>query len=578
MANYSAISNGNFSNLTIWEDDSLGYFSPSSVLPGSSDNVYSNNFIITIDGIVTVSTIRNTAFIPPTNLALMSIPQMSSNTTPSGAAAASSATSVSGNGASWSAFDRNTSTWWQSGNAAGQWLSYQFPIGKIIKRYGFFTSTNALYNPRTWTFEGSNNGSTWVVLDTQTAFVSGVSTFYSFDISANTTSYTYYRINVSAVSAGGTNPVIIAELEMSEVTNLYGGIVAGGQFKFSNGGNLTCSASNAIEVGSTTPTLLYDLSSGNTATFNGNVISLAAITGGQSIRYSSNGTFNIVGNFTLNNAANTSRRIFDVTGTGIINHIGDINSSQTQNVTQPFTVWVSSNCVYNHTGNCTGGATGQISGVGVGIFTSSPFTYNQTGNQIAGTAPSFFTTAGSTLNITGNVNGVGNFPAIFNQTSPATIDILGTTTSGVGAPAIQGLATTFVILRGNIVNTDTYCAIYAGRVVINDNVTSWQFKDSTNTITRTLYTAGVNLGNPATNNVRNGVTYGPSLELTGTMFVPSPINTRIGVPVDNTVGTGQLTAEDFLQAIENSTSGVGLRLKNVATVQSVGNQLQTYSV
>jgi hypothetical protein len=74
------------------------------------------------------------------------------------------------------------------------------------------------------------------------------------------------------------------------------------------------------------------------------------------------------------------------------------------------------------------------------------------------------------------------------------------------------------------------------------------------------------------------VTYGPSLELTGTMFVPSPINTRIGVPVDNTVGTGQLTAEDFLQAIENSTSGVGLRLKNVATVQSVGNQLQTYSV
>jgi hypothetical protein len=573
MANYRAIANGNFSNLTIWEDDSLGYFSPSSVLPGSSDNVYSNNFIITIDGIVTVSTIRNTAFIPPTNLALMSIPQMSSNTTPSGAAAASTVST----GAAWQAFNRNTGDGWVAASGQVGWLSYNFPTGKIIKRYGFFSWFNNINNPRTWTFEGSNNGSTWIVLDTQTNFVTGISTFYSFDISANTTSYTYYRINVTAVQNAGST-LAITELEMSEVTNLYGGITAGGQFKFSNGGNLTCSASNAIEVGSTTPTLLYDLSSGNTATFNGNVISLAAITGGQSIRYSSNGTFNIVGNFTLNNAANTSRRIFDVTGTGIINHIGDINSSQTQNVTQPFTVWVSSNCVYNHTGNCTGGATGTISGVGVGILSSSNFTYNQTGNQIAGTAPSFFTTAGSTLNIIGNVNGVGNFPAIFNQTSPCTIDILGITTSGVGAPAIQGLATTFVILRGNIVNTDTYCAIYAGRVVINDNVTSWQFKDSTNTITRTLYTAGVNLGNPATNNVRNGVTYGPSLELTGTMFVPSPINTRIGVPVDNTVGTGQLTAEDFLLAIENSTSGVGLRLKNVATVQSVGNQLQTYSV
>jgi hypothetical protein len=574
MANYRAISNGNWSDLLIWEDDSLGYFSASSVLPGSSDDVYANGFTVTIDGVRNANTIRNTAFTPPTNLGAMSIPQMTSNTTPSGAAAAST---VAGANAAWLAFDRNTGTAWNAASGQVGWLSYQFPTGRIIKRYGFFSFSNNINNPRTWTFEGSNNGSTWTTLDTQTNFVTGVSTFFSFDISANTTSYTYYRINVTAVQNVGST-LAIPELEMSEVTNLYGGIVAGGQFKFANGGSLTCTAGNSIEVGSTTPTLLFDLTSGNTATFNGNVISLASISNSASIRYSSNGTLNIVGNFTLSNSANTSRRIFDVTGTGIINHIGDINSSQTQNVGNPFTVWVTANCVYNHTGNCTGGATNQTSGVGAGIFTSSPFTYNQTGNQIAGTAPSFFTTAGSTLNITGNVNGVGNFPALWNQTSPATIDILGITTSGVGAPAIQGIVTTFVIVRGNIVNTDTYSAIYAGRIVINDNVTSWQYKDSTNTITRTLYTAGVALGNPPQSDVRNGVTYGPSLELTGTMNVPLPINTRIGVPVDNTVGTGQLTAEDFLQAIQDSTSGVGLRLKNVATVQSVGNQLETYSV
>jgi hypothetical protein len=78
-------------------------------------------------------------------------------------------------------------------------------------------------------------------------------------------------------------------------------------------------------------------------------------------------------------------------------------------------------------------------------------------------------------------------------------------------------------------------------VVIDDNVTSWQFKDSTNTITRTLYTPGVALGNPATTNVRNGVTYGPALELTGTLVVANPSNVLLGVPTDNTTGTYSTT-------------------------------------
>jgi len=133
MANYRAISNGNWSNLAIWEDDSLGYFSASSVLPTTADNVYANNFTVTIDGTRNAFTIRNTAFTPPTILGAMSIPQMTSNTTPSGAAAASSVNSS----AAWNAFDRNTGTVWQSNTNNSGWLSYNFPTGKIIKRYGF---------------------------------------------------------------------------------------------------------------------------------------------------------------------------------------------------------------------------------------------------------------------------------------------------------------------------------------------------------------------------------------------------------------------------------------------------------
>jgi hypothetical protein len=573
MANYRAISSGVWSDLARWEDDRLGYFSASVSLPTTADDVYANNFTVTIDGTRNANTIRNTAFTPPTNLGAMSIPQMTSNTTPSGVAAASS---VQGTNAAWQAFDRNTGTVWQtlSGNNSG-WLSYQFPTGRIIKRYGFFTHSSNSNNPRTWTFEGSNNGSTWTILDTQTNFVTGVSTFYSFDISANTTSYTYYRINVTAAQTLGNSP-IIPELEMSEVTNLYGSIVAGGGFTFANGGNLTCSApTNSVfnRAVANVYCLTFDLPSGQSATFNGNANSPGSIDNGKSILVQNTGTFNIVGNYGLTNGAQLGRNTILVNGSTTINIIGNITSSQSSVVNAIYTLFVSGgNPIISITGNVSGGNTGSTTNAS-GIFCNTTTTINITGNITTNASSSIVFNTSGTLNLIGNVTGGTAFPAVFNQTTPCTIDILGTTTSGSGYPAIQGLATTFVKVRGNVVNTDTYCAIYAGRVVIDNNVTSWQFKDSTNTITRTLYTPGVALGNPATTNVRNGVTYGPALELTGTLAMPTPDNVRKGVPTDNTIGTAELTVDDFLNELGITTEPLGIRLRNVATVQTTGTQL-----
>ena len=538
MANYRAIANGNWSNLATWQDDSLGYFANSTVLPTSADDVYANNFTVTIDGTRNAFTIRNTAFTPPTNLGAMSIPQMTSNTTPSGAAAASSTTTPA-----WQAFDRNTGTSWQSGAQNTGWLSYNFPVGKIIKRYGFFSWFSNAVNIRTWTFEGSNNGSTWVVLDTQTNFVTGVSTFYSFDISANTTSYTYYRINITAVQTLGSSPVI-AELEMSEVTNLYGGIVAGGGFTFANGGNLTCSASNSIVVGSTTPTLTFNLLSGNTATFNGNITAVSNVSNYIAMAIVGTGTFNMVGNVGINQGSNAQPRYsMFISNTPTINLIGSVTNS-TSNAfanANATSIYVNGNCTLNITGNVSGSNANTFSPSYNGIYCNTTCTINLTGNITTNSAPSIFFNTSGTLNLIGNATGGTAYPAVINNNSPATIDILGTTTSGSGYPAIQGLVTTFVKVRGNVVHTDTYAAIYAGRVTIDNNVTSWQFKDSTNTITRTLYTPGVALGNPATTNVRNGVTYGPALELTGTLVVPNPSNVLLGVPTDNTTGTYSTT-------------------------------------
>ncbi len=455
MANYRAISNGNWSSLAIWQDDSLGYFSASSVLPTTADDVYSNNFTVTIDGTRNASTIRNTAFTPPTNLGAMSIPQMSSNTTPSGAAAASS---VSGT-AAWNAFDRNTGTGWSTANTVTTgWLSYNFPTGKIIKRYGWFASIFGSTNPRTWTFEGSNNGSTWVVLDTQTAFTSGASTFYSFDISANTTSYTYYRINISAVNGGGN--IAIQELEMSEVTNLYGSIVAGGGFTFANGGNLTCSApTNSVfnrAVGSVY-CLTFDLPSGQSATFNGSVNNVPNIALGRSILVQNTGTFNMVGDYGIVGGSinNTGRYTILIGGATIVNLIGNITNSHntTNNNTTSTLIFgtTANNAILNMTGNVSGSNGNTLLSNYNGIHVDSNATINLTGNITTNTTPSIFFNTTGTLNLIGNVTGGTAFPAVYNINTPATIDILGTTTSGSGSPAISGLATTFVKVRGNVI-------------------------------------------------------------------------------------------------------------------------------
>jgi hypothetical protein len=69
--------------------------------------------------------------------------------------------------------------------------------------------------------------------------------------------------------------------------------------------------------------------------------------------------------------------------------------------------------------------------------------------------------------------------------------------------------------------------------------TEWQFQS------KSMYTAGVPLGNPATTEVRSGYTYGPNEELTGTLAVPTASAVAVGVPVDNTTGTAIITVTDM---------------------------------
>ena len=81
---------------------------------------------------------------------------------------------------------------------------------------------------------------------------------------------------------------------------------------------------------------------------------------------------------------------------------------------------------------------------------------------------------------------------------------------------------------------------------------------------------------PLASDVRQGVVYGNSI-FTGTLIVPSPSNVSKGVPTDATIGTADLTAQDFLDLLSTSPDLIAERLRNVSTVQTTGDQITNLS-
>ncbi len=101
----------------------------------------------------------------------------------------------------YNAFDQDNGSLWFHGGGTTGWLQYDFGAGnaQVIKRY---TVNSAPLiperDPKNWQFQGSQDGSTWTTLDTQ----SNQTFTYrmqrnTYDI-GNTTAYRFYRFNVTA--------------------------------------------------------------------------------------------------------------------------------------------------------------------------------------------------------------------------------------------------------------------------------------------------------------------------------------------------------------------------------------------
>ncbi|HBU84058.1 MAG TPA: hypothetical protein DEF35_20805 [Paenibacillus sp.] len=142
------------------------------------------------------------------------IPIMTSMTTPSGRAFSSSYAN-SGNNAD-KAFDNSDTYGYVSGNGSVGHIGYEFVnpvrIGKYIVRS--LSATYFPHMPKSWTFEGSNDGTNWTILDTQINQIwTTVNTDKEYIIDySKAKSFKMYRLNWTANNGGPQ--VVINELKM----------------------------------------------------------------------------------------------------------------------------------------------------------------------------------------------------------------------------------------------------------------------------------------------------------------------------------------------------------------------------
>jgi len=128
------------------------------------------------------------------------------------------------------AFDRLSSTICHSASGFTSGIitmsmdtGYTVQSYRIVPQSGYPTRT-----PKNWTFEGSNNGTDWTVVETRENVTSwtNAGTIFNF---TNSTSYSYYRLNITATNS---TYLVLTEIQLYVSNNNFGKMVylPGGAF------------------------------------------------------------------------------------------------------------------------------------------------------------------------------------------------------------------------------------------------------------------------------------------------------------------------------------------------------------
>jgi hypothetical protein len=573
MAVRYAVTSSAWSSGSTWDNGAV---------PVDGDDVYANGNLVTVNQ--NINMLRISSLGSPVRIPDIATPAMTSNTTPSGIVFSGGA---GGSAPAWQAFDQLDTTFWQSNTANTGIIGYQFTIGKIIKQYAFQAWSTNTFNPSTWTFQGSNDGSSYTTIETVTSFPTTVNTWYIRNVSTNTTSYTYYRMNITAVQTTGNNPVV-RELQMTESTGSVYGTIASGSFISTDGISITASnplygvtagsiSSALLVTGSHTVYLSGSVRGGAASGIrgiqivnNGNLYVTGSVTGGTvaSLAY---GIFNNAGRLEIlgdiyGGTATTSHGVAISNGTTIItgNLIGTTNAAPIVMIAGSGTLTVNGNTIITTTtiGQSTGvyinGGTGVLNFNGIlqaasvaGISMLSGATVNLTGSIYASAVTvGISSTVASIINVTGPIYASNSSPGISSTSTAATVRVSGP-----------------LIASQNNINP-----VFSPKIqLISTSTPTYTLETDTFPKDVTFYDTSFTSSLPSQTNVRSGSIYGGSNEFSGSMIIPSTSSVRYGVPVDTVTGSATLTPHEVLNYAVSSLTGsntIGARLQNISTTQT----------
>jgi len=560
MALRVAVATGNWSNPAIWN---------AGVLPVAGDVVASNGFTVTIDQNVNVDLLSNAVQSP-----VIITANMTSNTTPSGIVSASSQFSTSH--LPWQAFQYiNTADWLSAIGSVG-WIAYEFPTPKVVAKYTILRSVNNQFptsTPRDWTLEAWT-GTDWIILDT----VTGNTGDYTADV-PNTTSYIQYRVNITANNGGSY--IGIREIFFYEANDYGANSVAGGGFILNDSytvtGNLVGSSGTLLTyTGSTSASIVGDVfvtNAGATIVFN-----------------SVSGTLNITGDIRRSNGL--GGRGLDITNTGVVNVVGNLNTIGSSFPTT--TILITANCTLNFTGNLSYTLSNVQTGNGL-IFVNFRSTINFVGTieslptTVADVANIRINTTDCIVNVTGTVRGGTNAIRMSVRSRLTIIGSIICTSNTQGSTVISTSTDAINLFTGPFICSEYGYFPYAVvRMHLIPTAASYiEFRDETTGGASTpvppapptqLISPSTLVSNLAIADVRFGTVYAMGT-LTGTLRMPTPNQVTFGVAVDDTFGNSVLTAAsvwDYLVSNITVEGSIGMRLKNVATPQTIGEQLEAF--
>ena len=144
-------------------------------------------------------------------------PVMTSNTTPSGVASASS--EHSNTTAAWTAFKQaDVNEGWATsyGQITNQWIQYKFDDPKVIEKLNITLRDIVSYGMfKAFDFQASNNGTDWTTLLSANNIVNTPGSSYDYNID-NDDAYYYYRIFITDIGGYTSDHIGLKRFDMYE--------------------------------------------------------------------------------------------------------------------------------------------------------------------------------------------------------------------------------------------------------------------------------------------------------------------------------------------------------------------------